>query len=85
LKKKIYIYVLVIIVFLVGLYFLGTRIMAVIGFILATLGFTKSQKKKLKEAKDRIDKAGEDIEAKKHDADSALDFYDDFFADDDGE
>lgn len=83
-KKKIYIYVLVIIVFLVGLYFLGTRIMAVIGFILAGLGITKSKKDKLKEAKERVNKAGEDIEAKKHDADSALDFYDDFFTDNDG-
>jgi len=85
LKKKIFVYALVFVVFIVGLWFLGARIMAAVGFILATLGFTKSQKKKLKEAKDRIDKAGEDIEAKKHDADSALDFYDDFFADDDGE
>ena len=83
-KKKIFVYALVFVVFIVGLWFLGTRIMAAVGFILAALGFTKSQKKKLKEAKDRIDKAGEDIEAKKHDADSALDFYDDFFTDNDG-
>lgn len=83
--KKVYLYLVVIIVLMVVGYFLGTKIAGIIGIILAALGLRKSNKDKLNEAKERVNKAGEDIEAKKHDADSALDFYDDFFADDDGE
>lgn len=83
-KKKLYIYVLAFAVFLVGLYFLGTRIIGVVGTILVALGIGKIKKNGLDEAKKNIDKAGEDIEAKQYDADSALEFFDDFFSDSDG-
>jgi hypothetical protein len=82
--KKIFFYVIIFVVFIVGLYFLGTRIMAVIGLLLAALGITKKREDKYKEAKNNINKAGENVEAKKHNANSALDFFDDFFSDDDG-
>ena len=82
-KKKLYIYVLVFAAFLIGAYFLGTRVVGVVGAILVALGLKEANG--YKKAKENIDKAGEDIENKKHDAVSALDFYDDFFSDSDSE
>lgn len=79
--KKIYLYLIVILILMVLGYFLGTKIAGGIGFILAVFGLGKT--KRLKEAKERINEAGEDIEATKHDADSALKFFDDFFSDSD--
>jgi ABC-type protease/lipase transport system fused ATPase/permease subunit len=82
LKKKIYIYILVVVVFLVGVYFLGTRITGAIAFILAALGLAKTKKDQVEKAKERINKAGDDVEAVKHDSDSALKFFDNFFSGD---
>jgi len=80
LRKKLFFYAILVIASIFGVYFLGTRIIGVIGTILVFLGLKEA--KGYKRAKKNIDKAGEDIEAKKHDADSALDFYNDFFSGD---
>lgn len=79
-RKKLFFYAILVIASIFGVYFLGTRIIGVIGTILVFLGLKEA--KGYKRAKKNIDKAGEDIEAKKHDADSALDFYNDFFSGD---
>jgi len=82
---KIVLYIIIGVVFALLFYYAGAKIAGIIGAILAALGIIKTNKQRHKEAQIRIDKAGEEYEAKKHDADSALDMYDDFFSDDDGE
>ncbi len=79
-KYIIYIVILIVIM-LVGFYF-GKSIEAGIGALLVFLGIRKSNKDKLKDAQKNIDEAG-DVDAKKHDTDSALDFFDKFFGNND--
>ena len=81
-KKKIYIYILVAVIFLVGVYFLGTKITGAIAFILAALGLVNKKKGQVEKAKERTNKAGDDVETIQHDADSALNFFDNFFSGD---
>lgn len=81
-KYIIYIVVLIVIM-AVGFYF-GKSLEAGLGALLIFLGIKKSNKDKLKDAQKNIDEAGEDIEAEKHDTDSALDFFDKFFNNDKG-
>ena len=78
--NKIWYYVAVVIILLVLGYWLGSEFATVVGAVLVFLGLRKSKKDKLKDAQDNIKKAGEDVEAKKHNSDSALDFFDDFFS-----
>jgi Na+/H+-translocating membrane pyrophosphatase len=82
--RKIVIYALIAFVLILLFYYTGAKIVGVIGGFLVALGIIKTGKQKHDDAKKRIDEAGENIEAKKHDADSALDFYDDFFDDSNG-
>ncbi len=77
-RKKIIFYAILVIASIFGVYFLGTKLLGVAGTILIFLGLKEVNN--YEKAKKRIEKAGEDIEAKKHDPDSALDFFDDFFA-----
>lgn len=67
----------------IGFYF-GKSIEAGIGALLIFLGLKKSNKEKLKDAKENIDKAGDDINAEKHDSDSALNKLDNILSDDNG-
>ncbi|MGM0411278.1 MAG: hypothetical protein ACQEQF_11030 [Bacillota bacterium] len=74
--------VVLIIIMAVGFYF-GRGIEAGITSLLIFLGLKKSNKEKLKDAKENINKAGEDIEATEHDSDSALNKLDDIVSDND--
>mgnify|MGYP000919720103 FL=1 len=78
-RKKLFVYALIVIFTIFGVYFLGTKVIGVIGMVLVALGLKRANNG-LDEAKKRIQKAGEGFEAKKHDPDSALDFFDDFFS-----
>ena len=78
--NKIWYYVAVVVILLVLGYWLGSEFATLIGIVLVFLGLRKSNKDKLKDAQDNIKEAGEDIEAKKHDSNSALDFFNDFFS-----
>jgi len=75
-----WIYTAVLVILLILGYWLGSEFAALIGVVLVFLRLRKSNKDKLKAAQNNIDKAGEDVEAKKHDANSALKFFDDFFS-----
>ena len=78
-RKKLIVYALIVIFTILGVYFFGTKGIGVIGIVLEALGLKRGNNG-LDEAKKRIQKAGEGFEAKKHDPDSALDFFDDFFS-----
>lgn len=80
--KKIYLYILIFILLLIIINFLGVKITGIVGLILSAFGLIKYNKNELEEAKERINKAGEDIEATKHDVNTALDFFDRFFSGD---
>ena len=78
--KKFLIYAAVIVILLILGYWLGSEFATVVGAVLIFMGLRRSNKEKLKDAQDNIKKAGEGVEAKKHDSDSALKFFDDFFS-----
>ena len=80
--KKIYLYLIVaVIIILIGIFF-GTKIAGLLGIVAG--GGAVMQKKK-EEALKNVDEAGEKVEATKHDSDSALGLFDDFFSDADSE
>ncbi len=78
-RKKLFVYALIVILTIFGVYFLGAKVIGVIGMVLVALGLKRANNG-LDEAKKRIQKAGEGFETKKHNPDSALDFFDDFFS-----
>lgn len=85
---KKYLWLLGILIILALGFFLGAKVAAG-GAGILTLLFggdkaRKSKKEKRKEAQKNIDKAGEDIKADEHDADSSLDKLDNVLSDDNG-
>lgn len=71
----------VIVVIAVG-YFIGDKIAGGLGALLMFLGLRKTPQDKIDDAYDNIEEAGDQVEpAKKHDADSALNKFDDYFDD----
>lgn len=72
----------IIIVVIVGaiLYYIGQGAAGIVGAILVFLGLRKTPQDKLDDAKENIEKAGDDIEKPTPNTpESALDKYDDFF------
>jgi len=80
--RKIYVYIIILIVILAAGFYFGKTLEAGLGALLVFLGIKKSNKTKREEAQKNIDEAGDKYEGEKHDADSALEFFDDFYDDD---
>lgn len=80
--KKIYLYIIIAVIIILVAIFFGARIAGLLGLV---VGGGAAVKKKKEKAQKNIEEAGENIEADKHDSDSALDMYDDFFDNSDNE
>lgn len=70
----------VILIIIAVVYYIGNTVGGVVGAILVFLGLRKTPQDKIDKAKENIEKAGDEVgPAKKHDADSALNKFDDYF------
>ena len=67
------------------LYYFGSKVAAVFSGLLMFLGLRKSPQDKIDEAKENVEKAGDDIEKPSpNTSNSALDKFDDFFDESNG-
>lgn len=72
--------VVAVIIIIAIVYFVGDMVGGVVGAVLIFLGLRKTPQDKIDEAKENIEKAGDEVgPAKEHDVDSALNKFDDYF------